>query len=339
MIEFNDAAISNLIFHRIGIENDNSFLSNTEYDLESSEEEEVLKKIFLKPFVGNTSTYEFKHEIELELNTLFKLAKDIYQNESFFDKSKDIHQHLKSVSKHPNIKDGDLFIVKYDDVIMGNSSYEALGIYKVENKETFIETKSAETGLSFKKGIGTRKLDKACLILFTDEPYTIFVIDNGSTETDYWINEFINVRYRNDYVNSTNQFLTLTKSFITEQIPNDFEVNKADQIDLLNRSVEYFKTHETFEKGDFEKEVFKDNEVIDSFQKFNKSYSDNNDVNLAGNFEISVQAVKKQARVFKSVLKLDKNFHIYIHGDRNLIEQGEEKDGRKYYKIYYKDEN
>ncbi len=66
---------------------------------------------------------------------------------------------------------------------------------------------------------------------------------------------------------------------------------------------------------------------------------DDNDINVSGNFEISVQAVKKQARVFKSILKLDKNFHIYIHGDRNLIEQGEEKDGRKYNKIYYKDES
>ena len=55
-------------------------------------------------------------------------------------------------------------------------------------------------------------------------------------------------------------------------------------------------------------------------------------------FAISPHAVKKQARVFKSVLKLDKNFHIYIHGDRSLIERGTEKDGRKFYKIYYREE-
>ena len=49
-------------------------------------------------------------------------------------------------------------------------------------------------------------------------------------------------------------------------------------------------------------------------------------------------AVKKQARVFKSVLKLDKNFHIYIHGNRDLIEQGTDERGRKYYNIYYEEE-
>ena len=61
-------------------------------------------------------------------------------------------------------------------------------------------------------------------------------------------------------------------------------------------------------------------------------------VDLEDRFEISADAVKKQARVFKSVLKLDKNFHIYIHGDREKIERGVDDSGRKYYKIYYDQE-
>ncbi len=42
---------------------------------------------------------------------------------------------------------------------------------------------------------------------------------------------------------------------------------------------------------------------------------------------------------FKSVLKLDKNFHIYIHGDKELIEKGyDDAVGKKFYKIYYDEE-
>ena len=52
---------------------------------------------------------------------------------------------------------------------------------------------------------------------------------------------------------------------------------------------------------------------------------------------IRMTYVKKQARAFKSVIKLDKNFHIYIHGDRDLIEQGEDERG-KFYKVYYNKE-
>jgi hypothetical protein len=194
-------------------------------------------------------------------------------------------------------------------------------------------------GLQFKKGIGTKRLDKACLIVFTEEPYTLFIIDNAPIETDYWQNEFIKLSMKNDYVNHTNQFLTLAKTFVTDQIPKDFEVSKADQIDYLNRSVDYFKTHDNFDKAEFEEAVFQDEGLITSFRRFDSAYKQENRIDIDDDFTISAQAVKKQARIFKSVLKLDKNFHIYIHGDRDLIEQGQDSDGRKYYKIYFEHES
>ena len=89
---------------------------------------------------------------------------------------------------------------------------------------------------------------------------------------------------------------------------------------------------------EFEKEVFQHPEMIESFRSFDQSYRQENEIDVADNFEISAQAVKKQARVFKSVLKLDKNFHIYIHGNKELIERGTDPDGRKFYKIYYERE-
>ena len=33
----------------------------------------------------------------------------------------------------------------------------------------------------------------------------------------------------------------------------------------------------------------------------------------------------------------DCNFHIYVHGNRNLLEQGEDEKG-KFYKVYYQEE-
>ncbi len=341
MIEFSEAFINKLIFHRISMEPDQSIISNALLDVSNKEEEEILKGIFLKAFASSTVTYQFHHEVDISLNTLLKIATDIHNDENFVMKSINIHQHLQSVSKHPNIKDGDLFVVKFDAIQFNNRFYEALGIYKIENKESFIETSASgkgTMGLKFKKGIG-KKLDKACLILFTDMTYTVFIIDNNSKETDYWQNEFIKVALRNDNINSTSQFLSMAKTFVTEQYPAEFESNKTDQIELLNRSVSYFKEHENFNKKEFEREVLQDKGIIKSFRDFDTDYQDRNQIELADEFEISAYAVKKQARLFKSVLKLDKNFHIYIHGNREMIEQGVEKDGRKYYKIYYKEEN
>lgn len=342
MIQIDETVIRKLILHKVCIDGEKSILSNSIIENDNDEENEVLKKIFLKPFLAATTTYEFNHDIDLELNPLYKLATAIYNDENFVAKSKSICQYLKSVSKHPNIKDGDLFVIKFDDIKLNNKFYEALGIFKVENKETYVETSTngkEEVSMAFKKGIGSKRLDKACLILFTEKPFTLFVIDNNSVETDYWQNEFIKLGLRNDNVNNTNQFLTLTKSFVTNQFPSDFEVSKAAQIDLLNRSVEYFKTHETFDKKEFEEEVFQDSSIIKSFRNFDNTYRQENEIEIIDSFDISPQAVKKQARIFKNVLKLDKNFHIYIHGNRDMIEQGVDKDGRKYYKIYYDQES
>ena len=80
--------------------------------------------------------------------------------------------------------------------------------------------------------------------------------------------------------------------------------------------------------------------MIDSFNKFKDGYIREKELDIATEFAISPNAVKKQARVFKSVLKLDRNFHIYIHGDKSLIEQGyDERTGKKYYKIYFDEES
>lgn len=341
MIDFNEAIIEKLIFHRVSNNDKISIVSDDLYEYDNEEEERILKTIFLKPFCSLITTYEFKHSIDIELNPLFQLSRSIYNGEDFIERSKDVFTHLKTVSKHPNIKDGELFVVKYEDVKFNDGFYEALGVYKIENKESFIQIDRDATGktvLKFNKGIGSKRLDKACLILFTDKPYTVSIIDNANKDTDYWMNEFICAKYKNDFINNTNHFLQLTKEFVQHELPNSFEVSKADQVDFLNKSVKFFKENDAFDMDEFANEVIAQPEVIDSFNRYKDSYQRERDIEISDSFTISDSAVKKQARVFKSVIKLDKNFHIYVHGDRNLIEQGEDDKG-KYYKVYYKEES
>ena len=230
-----------------------------------------------------------------------------------------------------------MFVIKFADILYNGKLCEALGVYKVENKEVFIENSFSGTKpeLRFRRGISGRKLDKGCLILFTPEPYTVFTIDNVHVDTEYWKNDFLKVKLRQDPVNNTSKLMTITKSFITESLPEQFEIEKADQIDLLNRSANYFKNKEEFTMQEFEHEVLQDKQVIDAFQSYDKGEL----FGINRGFEISQQAVKRQAKIFKSVLKLDRNFHVYIHGNRELIERGEDETGRKFYKLYYKEES
>jgi hypothetical protein len=102
----------------------------------------------------------------------------------------------------------------------------------------------------------------------------------------------------------------------------------------------FFKTKDQFNQHEFEAEVLEDPSVIESFRNYERTLMTGNESDIVDNFEISAQAVKKQVRVFKSVLKLDKNFHIYIHGNRQLIEKGfDEETNKHYYKLYFDQES
>jgi hypothetical protein len=343
MIQVDVSRIDKLIYHRLfeAAETDPEW-NDQPHLLENGSEEEVFKKVFLKPFTQLAVTHEFTHPVSLDLNVLHNLCNRFEKGSDFTQISKLIVKHLNDVSRHPAIPGGDVFIVSYHDIHLGNAVYDGIGIYKIERKDFFIETAEIVTGtpgLRIRQGIGGKRFDKAVLVLFTeDEAGTLLVMEKPGGETDYWQRDFIGLTPKKDNINHTNAVLNLTKNFVTEQYPAEFEVNKADQIDLLNRSVAFFKNKETFDKREFEQEVLQDAEVIKSFHQFNQAYSEEVNWELADQFEISAQAVKKQQRIFKSVLKLDKNFHVYIHGDRNLIERGADPDGRKYYKIYFENE-
>jgi hypothetical protein len=90
---------------------------------------------------------------------------------------------------------------------------------------------------------------------------------------------------------------------------------------------------------EFSNEVLANEQGIESFKNYKRNYEAEFDTEIEDSFLISGTAVKKQARVYKSVLKLDKNFHIYIHGNKELIEKGYDENMKmNYYKVYFQDE-
>jgi len=348
MLDFTNCNIIDVIAHQVGNQTNDEelILSASLLNTEDARLRELLIKYFLYPFKDAEEFYSFTFsDGDFTLNPLYQYAINIFsEKKSFKTKSESIAKHLYEIALHPQIKSGDLFVVTFENISIDGELVNALGFFKSENRQEFLQLNktSKEFSLRYDDGINIDKLDKGCLIFNTEKEsgYRICIVDKSSKSNDarYWVDFFLNVKRLKTNFLQTNQFLGITKQFVTQQLDEDFEVSKADKIDFLNRSVDYFKKHETFDKQEFESEVFADSNVIESFRKFDQTYRQENEVELSDNFEISVQAVKKQARVFKNVLKLDKNFHIYIHGNRELIEQGIDENGRKYYKIYYENE-
>jgi len=345
MIEFTDIKLDGIYVHQVGnkLRDENLKISKEDISFSDDETQSYLLKYFLSPF-NNNEVYNFSHPSELELNEIFLFVKRLFLSpEQLYKISIDISKHLYEQSTHPKINGGDFCICFFKNCSFDGINCDAIGFFKSEVKDVFLKFDSINDKVNIKheNGINVNKLDKGCLVFNLEEEngYKVCIIDSKSKDTQYWKNDFLNIKPASDNYHFTNNFLSITKEYVTKQLSDEFEVNKADQIDLLNRSVDYFKTNDKFEKEEFEKSVFQSEELIESFRSFDNSYRDDNEIELSDSFDISSQAVKKQVKAFKKVLKLDKNFHIYIHGDKELIEQGVEKDGRKYYKIYYKDES
>jgi len=345
-LDFTQVELKQLITHHVGNKlRDEKFTLSSEVSTIADDTKDFLLKYFLLPIKAE-EFFSFTHPVKLELNDIYTIVKDIFSKQnSFINSSQSIAKLLYEQSMHPKIKEGELNIAYFSSVVLDDEAVEAIGIYKSETDVPFIKMKNQKSKFSINHDYGfeIKGMDKGCIIFNTDQNkgYKILIVDNANklAEAQYWKDDFLKVKPISNEFHQTDQFLGITKNFVTKQLAEEFEVSKADKIDFLNRSVKYFKTHENFDKREFEKEVFQDLEMIKSFRNYDSSFREENDIELTDNFQISPQAVKKQSRVFKSVLKLDKNFHIYIHGNREMIEQGIEEDGRKYYKIYFQQES
>lgn len=347
MMNLSNAVLTKLSTHFVGNKNNEQELVLADSAIQL---EEGLDKRLKDYFTSKISTlyerYQFTHGSSLEYNEVYNFVKESFNNvDDFHDMTTQIAQHLYDKTEHPNIKSGELHICFFKHCILDNEEVEGIGIFKTEVKTGFFEINRAgahQFDITYKEGIDLKKFDKGCFVFNTkaDDGFEVVIFDNQNKgeEAKYWREYFLNLKQRTNDFKQTSQVMEIAKEYITQQMGEEFLVPKADKIDMLNKSVEYFKGHHEFNKQEFADEVFQNDELAASFKTFDQGYRVDHELDSADNFEISAPAIKKQQKNFKSILKLDKNFHVYIHGDRKLIEQGMEDNGRKYYKLYYEEE-
>lgn len=347
MTGIDGVALEKVILHKVGNPSRGEELVLSEQALTLNDE--IVSGLLTKYFLGSFNEHElyhFSHLSDLSMNEVYQYTYQIFEDRAKFEENSHlIAKFLYEKSTHSKVKEGELYVVMFDKVPFEGEYIRAIGIFKSESKETFLKVfphgKNYE--VIHEEGININKLDKGCLIFHSNlaEGAKVCIVDhtNKNTDTRYWVEEFLQVTPYADSYHQTDKYLNLCKSFITNEYPEKFEVTKSDQIEMLNKSIEYFKTKDHFNLEEFTEEVMHHTEVVDSFMDYKKNFESSKSFEIDDEFEIHVNAVKKQQKVFKTVLKLDKNFHIYIHGRRDLIERGiDEETGRKYYKIFFEEE-
>ncbi|AMC10830.1 hypothetical protein Lupro_06055 [Lutibacter profundi] len=350
MIKRNRAAISKFIIHKVG----NKFNSATNIFSENTitfdeESYELMKPFLLKPFGNVTESFRFNHHANIELNELNNYSSQIFEDETaFIDVSKHIVNHLFEQSNSAQIKIGDVIIALFEDIEYKEVLTQAIGIFKIENKINFFQTFMEKGSLDVfvQKGISTKKLDKGCLIINSSdtEGKVVLSVDTNNYDAQYWLNNFLNVKYADDNNQHTQNYIEMCKDFSEEIIKEDFGVYEKSK--FLAKTVDFFKENELVNINSFKEEVFNENEeFIPLFDDYKKQFETVNNVLVRNQFAVSDIVLKKQKQKIKTEIKLDTNIQIKLDIDapdaaNEYLEKGyDEEKKMKFYKVYFNEEN
>ena len=336
--------IQSLALHYVGNQaNEEPLVCSKKLFALSGDMNSLLTDYFMGSFKSE-ARFHFHDDAGLEYNRVYRLVSDIFDNPDMLHEfSVDIATHLYENCQHPNIKGGDFYVVYFTGIGVGSDVSDAIGLFKIENKELFLSVEHDEDGFDISpvEGVNLKKLDKGCLIMNyeREKGYMVSVVDKTNAQgASYWVDDFLHLTRRQDAYFQTENVMDMTRNFVAQELPKQFDVNRADQADLLNRSMNYFKNTPKFDMNGFEQQIIAQPEVMGMFDDYRQRYEQERQLQLSDQFDVNPTAVKKQNRLYKSVIKLDKNFHIYIHGSRSLIEQSEDEKG-KFYKLYFNEES
>lgn len=348
MIDFSRAELTHFTIHFVGNKGlgEELTLSDDIIKLKDEFVKETLLRYFLSPF-KNDIYYKFLKHPDVSIDSVANLSEDLFKSrQNFTEISQQLAQHLYNQSVHPKIKGGEFYVCYFKDAVVDGELCDAIGYFKTENKETFLKVYQHVNSfdVDYENGIDINKLDKGALIFNTEKEkgYKISIIDTNNRNAEcalYWEEDFLSAKLKENGYYFTKNFIDASRGFCEEVLTEQNNVSKQDQMMMLNKSTGYFKEKDKFNLQEFEKEVLVQPEVINAFHEYRQNFNDKFDLTAIDEFDVSPTAVKKNQKYMKSVVKLDKNFHIYIHGRHDYVERGyDEEKGLKYYKLYFTNE-
>jgi hypothetical protein len=348
MIKRTRAEITKCIIHKVANKYNSGQNVFSENPIRFDEDSyQLMIPFLLKPFANLSQSFRFSHHADIRLNEINNYATNVFKDEnSFIENSKNIVNHLYEQSNSAQIKKGDVIIALIEGIEYQDILTEAIGIFKVENKTDFFQTYLEDNSfdVAVQQGISTKKIDKGCLILNTTdgEGTVVLSVDNNQYDAQYWIKNFLSVKFADDRNQHTQSYLELCKEFSEEVIKPEF--GKQEQSQFLANTVDYFKENEAVDYHAFKEELFEEEKQKDMFDDYKKHFETLNDVLIRNNFEVSDVVLKKEKSKIKSIIKLDTNIEIKLDVDApdaasEYLERGyDEEKKMKFYKVYFNEE-
>lgn len=349
MIDTSIAKITQIYIHEIGSDDNPQAFRVSEAPVYIYDK--VLEGMlfdFLKRSYDEHESYAFnKVDGEYLNNPIYNSSNGFFNSdeETQLELSQQLAIHLAKMSAHSGIKKGQLIVGKVEEVIVNDEIVSALMIIKSERKQNFLKIKmnSGKAEILIDKGINSKRIDKSCIVfdILPEDGYRCCIKDNISKNdmAVFWKDHFLNAEQKMTDYQYTQVYMKGTDDFINQYASQTNELSKEDELELKGKSAEYFQNNESFDLQEYQNSVFSDSEMQEAFQEFSTETIQSEEKPIPQEFAVSQKSVSNNSKFFRSVIKLDKNFHLYVHGNRDMIEKGVDEEGRKYYKLYYNEED
>lgn len=345
-MNFSQAKIKHIIIHEIGnkLRNEKVFFSSN-IQVIDKDLEKTLLNYFLKSFITNQEILSFCHNSNLNLNEIYSYSKDLFikNNEnSFIENSQNIAKHLYEYTLHPKIIKGELIVVQIEDIVFNDEMINLLGIFKSENKDSFLKIIRNKDFINLKndQGINLTKIEKGCLIfnVNSNNGFLVFNIDNNSQHTEYWTNKFLNIKPINNNSHKTKEIMKICKNFADEVLSKKYETDV--EFTFKNEYISYFEDTKSFDFISFNETIFKNEEIKNDFYEYKELNKNSFEFDFNDRFDVSLYDVKSEKKKIKNVIKLDTKLELKIlldkeNGTKNIEKGFDTERGMSYYKIYF----
>lgn len=348
MVNLSETYINSLALHKAGnlAREEESIVADVLYPLDD-EIRNVLDQYLLRPFRGDRYL-RFQDGEDLYKNRVYSACKSIFDDsgQSLLEQSEVILEQLVESSNNQNIKSGELYVAYLQNCVIGDEVTDAVGIFKSENRSTFLQFKERDQFIQIdsKQGVDINKLDKGCIVFNTDRElgYLVMTVDNNSVDALYWKDAFLKVQQARTEMYFTETAMNLCRSFANDVVA--VNEDKKEEVLFLDRSINYFADNDKFSLNDFEEQILDSPEQKQAFDTYKKVYAEKHQVDAPAEFEIVQDTVKKMEKKLRNSIKLDTNLeirfqhHSDIPIDRYLEKGYDEEKQMHYYKVYFNEE-
>ena len=301
---------------------------------------------FILTLIKNTFKFDifsrFDAIDDLNSNNAYRFIQKIFSDKAtLVSQSNNLARHLYDQSTHPNIINGEFYVVYIEDCSVNGLTADAILLLKTEIKDSFLTVtyENGEYSIKPQFGLGTKHIDKGCLIfnIEKDNGYLLSIVENSTIRQDgrYWTQNFL---YTKEIISDFQQTENVA-NFCASLIQKVIETNPARSLDLAKASrsiVQRLQVPGTkINTTELISPLELDENISSTISSYRQEYEEKVG-NVPERFISNPNAIRRKAITKSNVLRVGSDFEVKILDPSATVEQGYDAEkGRNFLKLYF----